>query len=122
MVGVLDGHADGNGGRAVGIGINSSNFSKPCSVQGDSFGVLDRMQNDGNVTNCNSDHGEQICHEAHSDFSPNIGVQSSCGFNKIANGSAATQFYSRSGNRADEGFVDTDGMELEGGGEAAAAF
>lgn len=42
MVGVLDGHADGNGGGTVGIGINSSNFSKPCSVQGDSFGVLDR--------------------------------------------------------------------------------
>lgn len=66
MVGVFDEHADSKDGETYGVGINSSNFSKPYVVRGEGY----------------------------------VGPR----------------------HRADEGYVEMDGMEFEGGGIAVATF
>lgn len=69
--------------------------------------ATDIAGNAGEVANCNSNHGKPTCHEAHLGFSIHISVQSSCGFNRIGNGSAATQSDFGPRNRADKGNGET---------------
>ena len=67
-------------------------------------------------------HGEQAQYETDPSVAPNHVSQPTSVFIGDGDGYALTHVDNVAGKRVDEGYVDTDQMELEGGGEASVAF
>ena len=67
-------------------------------------------------------HGDQTQYETVSSAAPNYVPQLASAFTGGGDGYAPTHVDNVAGIRVDEGYVDTDRMELEGGGEVVAAF
>ena len=67
-------------------------------------------------------HGDQTQYETVSSVAANYVPQSASVFTGDGDGYVPTHVENVAGIRVDKGYVDTDRMELEGGGEDAAAF